>query len=344
MKKLIVVGGGFAGSTIAKSLENEFDTILIDTKDYFEFTPGILRTIVEPGHIKKIQVLHSTYLKKAKFIRILVKVVNHNEIILENDKKLFFDYLAICSGSNYNDIFKQENVVVAIRADALRECHSKLRESKKVLIIGGGLVGVELAAEIIDCYKDKDIVLVHSKGCIIDRNHRKASRLAEEFLRGRGIKIMVDERLVESKGDNFTTNKGTEIKADMAFLCTGIKPNCEFFKVSFPDKIDEKSQIKVNEHLQVEGFTNIFASGDIASVNEEKTAQNAEKQAKIVVKNIRSLERNEKLHSYKSKARIMIISLGKRNGIFAYKNINFSGFVPAIMKWLIERMVMLKYR
>ena len=66
MKKLVIIGGGFAGSLIAKNCENYFDTTLIDSKDFFEFTPGILRTIVQPSHAKKIQVLHKEYLKKTK--------------------------------------------------------------------------------------------------------------------------------------------------------------------------------------------------------------------------------------------------------------------------------------
>ena len=65
-KKVVIVGGGFAGSHVAKSLEKYFDVFLIDTKDYFEFTPGVLRAIVEPLHIRNIQVLHNHYLKWAK--------------------------------------------------------------------------------------------------------------------------------------------------------------------------------------------------------------------------------------------------------------------------------------
>ena len=68
MKKIIVIGGGFAGSYIARKLEKDFDVILIDSKDYFEFTPGILRTIVESEHIKKIQILHTHYLKRAVIV------------------------------------------------------------------------------------------------------------------------------------------------------------------------------------------------------------------------------------------------------------------------------------
>ena len=36
MKKVLIIGGGFAGSIITKKLENKFDVTLIDSKDYFE--------------------------------------------------------------------------------------------------------------------------------------------------------------------------------------------------------------------------------------------------------------------------------------------------------------------
>ncbi len=57
MKRVVIVGGGFAGAYVARNLEKKFDVVLIDTKDYFEFTPSILRTIINPDHAKKIQAM-----------------------------------------------------------------------------------------------------------------------------------------------------------------------------------------------------------------------------------------------------------------------------------------------
>ena len=75
MRKLIIIGGGFAGAKIAKTLENKFDVTLIDSKDYFEFTPSILRAIIDTKHLKKIQILHKDYLKKSKIIKEYVKEI-----------------------------------------------------------------------------------------------------------------------------------------------------------------------------------------------------------------------------------------------------------------------------
>ena len=130
----------------------------------------------------------------------------------------------------------------------------------------------------------------------------------------------------------------------MAFLCTGIKPNFEFMKKNFNDKLNEKNQIKVNKYLQVEGIKNIFAAGDVNDRLVEKTAQNAEIQAKAVVKNIIALERNQKLMEYESKKTPLVISLGKWDGIFAFKGFVFTGIVPGLMKSIIEWKEMLKLK
>src|SRR3989338_10845813 len=119
MKKVVIIGGGFAGSLIAKGLQDSFLTILIDTKDYFEFTPGILRTLVEPEHSIKIQVMHKTYLKKTTFIRGEVSEVTNNSVIIWK-KKILFDYLIICSGSTYNKPIKEKNLVISTRAETLK--------------------------------------------------------------------------------------------------------------------------------------------------------------------------------------------------------------------------------
>ncbi len=343
MKDVIVIGGGFAGSTVAKSLEKMFNVILIDTKEYFEFTPGVLRTIVEPEHVRKIQVMHSHYLRRSKVIRGKVSEVA-DDYILVNGKKVRFDYLVIASGSRYELPIKEENVVMVTRANRLRNCYKELCESKNVLIVGGGIVGTELAAEISTHYIGKRIVLVHSGKRLMERNKEKSSKYALNFLKKRGAEVILKERVIKFLKSGCETNKGRKINPDMIFLCTGIKPNSELMKKNFSDKLNKKKQIKVNRFLQVSGERNIFALGDVGSVSEEKTAQNAEKQADIVIHNIKNLERKKKLCEYKNKGRIMVISLGKLDGILEWKNFVLTGLIPGILKSLIERREMIKKR
>src|SRR3989344_843508 len=101
MKRVLIIGGGFAGSTAARMLEKDFDVTLIDSKDYFEFTPGILRTLLEPKHVEKIQVLHKNYLKKTRIIKGIVESIDRKNVFLGR-RKIRYDYLVVCSGSRYS--------------------------------------------------------------------------------------------------------------------------------------------------------------------------------------------------------------------------------------------------
>ena len=342
MKKVIVIGGGFAGSAVAKELEKDFEVTLIDTKDFFEFTPGIMRAIVNSDYVKEIQVLHSRYLRKANVVIGEVKRTDEKNVRV-NGGGLGFDYLVICSGSRYESPFKEQKVVIATRADNLKNRFEDLKKAKRVVIVGGGPVGVELAGEILDKYSDKELTIVHSGEKLIERNSAKAIAYAERHLRKKGVRIIFGEKVVEMKKGVCITDKGTKVKGDVVFLCTGIKPNYEFLK-DFDDVLDERNHVKVNEFLQVNGFENIFAAGDITAIKEEKTAQNAEREAEIVVKNIRALESGRELKKYESKRTPQVISLGKWDGIYDNGKIVITGVIPAFLKWAVKKREMWKKR
>ncbi len=341
MKKVVIVGGGFTGALTAKKLEKSFDVTLIDTKDYFEFTPGILRTIVSPSHIKKVQVLHNHYLKKADVIRGYVNKIDSKKVYIK-DKSITYDYLVIASGSRYSIPIKEANIIIASRASHLRESWKNLCKAKNIVIIGGGLVGVELTGEILDRYKNKNITIIHKGDRLIERNHQKTITYADKFLRKKGVKIILNEEA--SYGKNLiTTNKGTKIKADLVFICTGVQTNFEFLKQNFAKLLDKKKRLKVNDYLQVEGYENIFAGGDITSINEEKLAQNAERHARLIAKNIKHLENNEELEKYIKKERPIVISLGRFNGVIQYKSLILKGLIPGLAKTIVERVKMMRY-
>ena len=345
MKRLVIIGGGFVGATVARELEGEFHVTLIDSKDYFEFTPSILRTIVEPDHMKKVQLLHSHYLKKAVLIREEVEEITEKNVVLKK-KKVPYDYLVLALGSRYNSHIKESNVVLAMRATILREAHKELDQAKHVVIIGGGLVGIELAAEIAEHYTDtKKVTLIHSRNELIPRQTSKARLYAKRFFEKRNVALLLEDRLVDIKDSVLYTKKGRKIKADMFFLCVGIKPNTKLVEKSFPKSLTERGAVSVNEYLQVKDLSHVFSAGDVSGIAEEKTAQNAERAACVIVENLRRKLREEKeLKKYENKSRVMITSLGKWRGILTYKNMTLTGIVPGLLKSVVEWKSMRKFR
>ena len=53
-RDLLIVGGGFAGFVVARHCKKHFNVTLIDAKEYFEYTPGILRAYVKPEHLQEL--------------------------------------------------------------------------------------------------------------------------------------------------------------------------------------------------------------------------------------------------------------------------------------------------
>jgi apoptosis-inducing factor 2 len=342
MKKVVIIGGGFAGSAAAKVFERNksFNVTLIDTKDYFEFTPSILRTIIYPDHLKQIQVKHKSYLKNTKTIIAQVIDADLKKIKIKKGNKLRYinyDYLLITSGSRYATPMKDASLVIAARSKELKQYHKKLQESSKILIIGGGLVGVEIAGEIIDKYPKKKITIITSGPTLIPRQSKKAINYITNHLLKKGADIIYGKRIKEKRGDFFIIDEDTKIKSDLAFFCTGIHPNCGFLTNKLKFNLTKHHKVKVSSSLQFLSSKRIFAAGDIIDINEESLAQTAEIQGKIAAYNIIAQEKDETLKNYKLIKRPIAISLGKFNGVLDYNNLTFTGILPAILKYLIEK-------
>jgi apoptosis-inducing factor 2 len=342
MKKVVVIGGGFAGSVIAKKLEREFNVTLIDTKPYFEFTPGILRTIAHPTRERCMQHDHHEYLHRTKVIIGKVREITENLVRIDTVTKIPYDYLVVATGSSYNEPFKHPQMLVASRAKELALHYHKLRKSKSVLIIGGGLVGVELAAEIEHYFPHLRVTIVHARDKLLERMPSQAQVYAHEYLERKGVNIIFGEKVVKHNNNVFWTDKGRSLESDIVFNCGGINPNSEAVNKKFKTKVDERGFVKVDEFLRLEGMNNIFIAGDVTNILEEKTAQNAEKHAALIIENIRATDSNRPLAAYQSKKRPIVISLGPYTGILVNNQFVMTGLIPAFLKWIVEKKEILK--
>ena len=333
--KIVIVGGGFCGSYCARKLEKKFDVTLIDLKDYFEFTPGIPHVVCDIDHRDKIRVNHKDYLKRANIIVDNVKKIDKGHIKLGSET-IEYDYLILSSGSTYRSPFKSDVVTAVSRSEDLVNFHNEIEKAEHILVIGGGLVGVEMAAELLVC-TNKKVTLIEQGSRLLKRNPEKVGDYAKEFLLKKGCEIIFDDKVVKFGKNKFLTEKGKKLIADFAFICTGIIPN-KINKI----KSDENGYIIVDEFLMVSD--NIFAGGDVVRLNEERTAQNSRRHAQVICKNIVNCANAKPLVSYVSKKTPLVISLGPRNGIFVYKSFIFHGIIPAMLKSFIEKMIMREYK
>lgn len=336
--KVIIIGGGFAGVAAALKLQHHCDVLLFDVKEHFEFTPSVPRVLVEPNHVFNVRIPYTHILRQAKVL--VEEVVELSPTYVRTSKNTYpFDFAVIATGARYDDKWLEDpSVFLPYFSKPRKErlCQQKLELAQEVLVVGGGTVGVEIVGEIVDNWRDKKITLITSSDRLLPRCPTKATKAAEEFMRRNEVVIVFNERVLNKCGSLYKTDQGTEIRADAAFICTGIRPNTQFLHPHFQQNINERGFVHVNKHLQMEMQPHIFVAGDIALIDEEKLAQSAALEGDVVASNILRLIKDKPLRSYEPGPLPIAVSLGKFDGIFIYNQLSFSGFIPALLKDAVE--------
>merc|ERR1712194_561073 len=104
----LVIGGQFTGGFTGRELKKQFNVTIVDAKEYFEYTPGILRAFVKPAHFDAPSfTLQPVYERKmgVKFIWGEVLKLDGDEktaeiqpMFLPGKEVVSWDYCVVCSG------------------------------------------------------------------------------------------------------------------------------------------------------------------------------------------------------------------------------------------------------
>lgn len=336
----------------------QYEIVLIDAKDYFENTIAVLTCLTHVdisssvSAAMKIVMRHDHYLvgTNIRIVKELVKEVTPTKVILSTET-IYFDYLILACGTSYRSSIKAQNLTTEFRVQSLTRDASDLAAADSVLVVGGGLVGVELASEIISSFPKKDITLVTAGDRLLERMKPAVSQAAYKWLSSHGVKVMFGERVRQSKKDPTVfrfPNAGTSVTPQKAYWCTGFEPNSGLMQKNFSSSLNKDGFVKVNGFLQVQDVEarNIFAIGDLAHLDEEKMAERAWAHAKYVVKCMKTLAKGQPLKKeYKPSTQVplMIISLGPESALLCRNRaLTTQGSVAGSFKRYVFRMMMVK--
>ncbi|RCH85822.1 hypothetical protein CU097_005785 [Rhizopus azygosporus] len=312
-KRVVIIGGGFTGFTVASILDpmSRFHVTLIDAKDSFEYTPGIVSKIVNPERSTSLRFTHESYVKNGKVvIGYASDILNDAKSVKVNDEVIHFDYLVLCTGTSYANQLKSTDSSSLYRTANLRKISREITQAKKVLIVGAGLVGCELAAAIrqksLAAQRDTKVVLVDSLSEVLHRFPLKQKRKAHEFLVNLGVDIVLNERITAIGSDENdeayygSSGRIYSRKEYVVLLATGVKVNTDILLNSTNEScldicLDNRGYVRVKPTLQIEHwkYNHIFAGGDITNVIEEKTAYAATIAGVCIARNICRLEKGK---------------------------------------------------
>lgn len=372
--RVVIIGGGFAGLAVAKGLQKQdLQIVLLDKHNYHTFQPLLYQVAtggLEPDSIafplrKTINNLENYFFRLTEVINILPQ----KKTVQTTIGDLEYDYLVIATGSKTN-FFGNKNVEkyamemksvpqsLNIRSLIIENFEealltSDLEERRALMnfvIVGGGPTGVELAGALAEMkkailpkdYPDLDIRqmqinLVQGADRLLDAMSIQSSKKAEDFLTKLGVQIWKEVFVKDYDGLNVATNTGQNFKAATVIWAAGVTGDTinGLHKEAI---VQRGTRFKVDTFNRVNGYENIFAIGDVASMSSEKyehghpmMAQPAIQQGKLLSKNILAQLKGKEMKPFTYNDKGSMATIGRNKAVVDLPNVKFQG----IFAWFV---------
>ena len=328
--RIVIIGGGFGGIQLAKSLSKlDVQIVLIDKNNYHTFQPLLYQvaTAALPADAIAYPIRKIFKKKRNVFFRmgdVHQIVPEENKILVENDH-MFYDYLVIATGAKTN-YFGNEGLTVSSMPmksvpEALDLRHMMLQNFEHTLMIsnerkkqsqmnfviaGAGPTGVELAGALGEMKKHvfpKDypeldlskmnIYLVQSGDRVLPMFSEKSSKRAKRYLEQLGVTVVLNTRVLDYSGDYVQTDTGQDLIARTLIWTAGVTgaPINGMSKEAY----NKGGRIEVNEFNCVKGYTNIFAIGDVAGMSTKDYPKGHPQVAPVAMQQATHFAKNLKL-------------------------------------------------
>lgn len=303
-EKIIVIGAGAAAFRFIQNYRehNEQDPIHVFSKEPNPFYNRVLlpEYVTEELTWEQLQKIKEQELKKLK-INLhtglsIEKIDPENQLVLDSEGNEYpFDKLIMATGSrafipkdaqlDLPGRFTMRNKTDADRFKEYLNSTNLAPENQHVVIVGGGLLGLELAAALQ--HTQVKVTIIQRGSRLMERQlDPTSSKLLALDVQERGIHIYFDNEVStvfdeeEDKRLSITLKSGKIIQANAIVYAIGTQPN---IKIARDNGIICGRGVKVNQHLQ-SNYPTIFAIGEIAEYNNQLfgITSAAEEQASIL--------------------------------------------------------------
>uniref|UniRef100_A0A672MU87 Ferroptosis suppressor protein 1 n=1 Tax=Sinocyclocheilus grahami TaxID=75366 RepID=A0A672MU87_SINGR len=258
---------------------------------------GALRASVQAGFAKQTFMPYKETFG-LNFLQGRVIQIDNTEmqtVVLDNGKQVRYSHIILCTGTSGQSPGKHNSVDTYQSAIQKYEDFVKvIQEANTVVVVGGGTTGVEMAAEIRTEFTNKNVILIHPREEVAD----------PDLLHS--VKEQAKQVLLE---------KGVELLLGNDLACQGSA--C----------MAENGALKVNKHLQVEGFDSVYAVGACADLDEPKLAYHAGLHAAVAATNIINSLTGKSLTSYRTGNVTMLIAMGKDAGVGQFNGYKLPRFL-----------------
>ena len=275
-KNIVIIGNGITGITAARNIRkrsNDKITVISSESKYFFSRTALMYVYMGHEKLENIQPYENHFWEKNRIELIQDYVtfidIKNNSVNLSGGISLKFDRLIIATGSRSNKFgWKGQDLNGVQGLYSLQDLELLENNSKNVsrcVIVGGGLIGIELA-EMMRSRNIDVTILVRENSYWNNILPAEESEMINRHILEHHIDLKLSTELSEIISDenrnvrSVITKTGEEIKCELVGLTTGVSPNTDIVRDT---GIEFKRGILVNEFLET-NIENIYAAGDCA--------------------------------------------------------------------------------
>lgn len=328
-RTIVIVGGGFAGTTVAQILERRLPSgwrvVLLSQESYTTFNPMLAEVVgasVFPEHV--IAPLRQM-IGRTRFIMAAVRDVDARRRLVIGDtlsgpREIHYDHLVFAFGTraNLNLVPGMADHALPLKlvGDALHIRNRVLQQVARIelesdaevrrrlghfVVVGGGFSGVEVAGELADFLAgarryyprvladELKVTLLQDADRLLVELPECLGRAAQKSMAGRGIDIRLGARAARVQAEGVTLADGQFIPSATVICTIGTRPNPLVDRLAI---MTERGRIVTDEDMAVPGQEGLWALGDCALVRNARSGQLSPPTAQFAVAQARQLADN----------------------------------------------------
>lgn len=350
MKNIVILGGGYGGLTIVKhllegSIPSDTQLILVDRMPYQGLKTEYYALAAGTVSDYDLRVQYPVHEKLTyKYGEVEGIDLEEKLIRIQGEEPLPYEQLVIGLGctDRFHDTPGAEEFSCTIQSmKNTRETFLRVNEINpygNVHIVGGGLSGVEIAAEIRESRPDLNVTILDRGDRVLSAFPQRLSAYVGEWFLEHQVEIK-NHISVSRVEPGAIYDRDTEIKTDAVIWTAGIQP-VKIVRDLNVQK-DRQGRVTLNEYYQIPEYREVYVVGDCASIPFSPSAQAAEVQGEQIAHIIHALWKNETPKTEALKLRGTLGALGKKAGFGLMGKTSMMGRVPRILKsgvlWMSKR-------
>jgi NAD(P)H-nitrite reductase large subunit len=275
--KHVIVGCGIAGVTAAETIRQHDSsaeiTMIADEPYYYRAALSFFlkKKIDELEIYAKPENWHKDFNIEMKHGIIISVDTQKKSVIFQNEEKINYDKLLIATGAKpfvapWRGV-ELDGVCTYRSLDCVKRFSNHVKEgAKKAVVIGGGILGVELVDDFVQMGLDVTLI-IREKQVLELLFDKTASDIIAKQMKCDGVKIRYETEAESFKGRNgkltgVVLKGGEVIETDILGIAIGIAANIEFLKGS---DIEVDRAVLVNDKLQT-NIKDVFSAGDVCAI------------------------------------------------------------------------------